>query len=30
MVDGKLFRQAASKNDTIAFVTVSGVIPIRE
>jgi hypothetical protein len=29
-VDGKLYRQAASKNDTNTFVTVSGVIPIRE
>jgi hypothetical protein len=30
MVDGKLYKQAASKNDTIMYVTVSGVIPIRE
>jgi hypothetical protein len=30
MVDGKVYKQAASKNDTISFITVSGVIPIRE
>lgn len=30
MVDGKVYKQAASANDTISFVTVSGVIPIRE
>jgi len=30
MVDGKIYKQAASKNDTISFITVSGVIPIRE
>ncbi len=30
MVDQKLFRQASSKNDTISFVTLSGVVPIRE
>lgn len=30
LVDGKLFRQSASKHDTISFVTVSGVLPIRE
>ncbi len=29
-VDGKMFRQAASKNDTVSFITVSGVLPIRE
>jgi hypothetical protein len=30
MVDGKIYKQAATRNDTISFVTVSGVIPIRE
>lgn len=30
MVDGKVYKQASSVNDTISFVTVSGVIPIRE
>lgn len=27
LVDGKVFRQGASKNDTITYVTVSGTIP---
>jgi hypothetical protein len=30
LVDGKVYKQAASKNDTVSFITVSGVIPIRE
>lgn len=30
LIDGKLYRQSASKNDTISFVTVSGVVPIME
>ena len=30
LVDGKIYKQAASKNDTVSFITVSGVIPIRE
>jgi len=30
MINGKLYRQSASKNDTISFVTASGVIPIME
>jgi enterochelin esterase-like enzyme len=30
LVDGKLYRQSSSRNDTVSFVTVSGVIPIRE
>ena len=30
LINGKLYRQAATKNDTVSFVTVSGVIPIME
>ena len=30
LVDGKLYRQSSSKNDTIMYITVSGVLPIRE
>jgi hypothetical protein len=30
MIDGKIYKQAASKNDTISFITVSGVVPIEE
>lgn len=30
MIDGKVYKQASSKNDTTSFITVSGVIPIRE
>ena len=30
LVDGKVYKQAISKNDTSLFVTVSGVIPYRE
>jgi hypothetical protein len=29
-VDGKVYKQASSRNDTVSFITVSGVIPIRE
>lgn len=29
-VDGKIYKQAASKFDTVNFVTVSGTIPIKE
>jgi hypothetical protein len=29
-IDGKVYKQAASKKDTVSFITVSGVIPIRE
>lgn len=30
LIDGKIYKQSASRNDTVSFVTVSGVIPIRE
>jgi hypothetical protein len=30
LVDGKIYKQAATSNDTLSFVTVSGVIPIHE
>lgn len=30
LIDGKLYRQSSSKNDTLSFVTVSGVIPFME
>jgi hypothetical protein len=29
-VDGKIYKQAASRNDTTSFITVSGTIPIKE
>ncbi|MFO7615442.1 MAG: hypothetical protein R6W71_12470 [Bacteroidales bacterium] len=29
-IDGKVYKQAVSKQDTISFITVSGVVPIRE
>ncbi len=29
-IDGKIYKQGSSRNDTASFVTVSGVIPIRE
>lgn len=29
-IDGKVYKQAVTKQDTISFVTVSGVVPIRE
>ncbi len=30
LIDGKIYKQSATRNDTISFVTVSGVIPVRE
>jgi hypothetical protein len=29
-IDGKIYKQGSSRNDTASFVTISGVIPIRE
>jgi hypothetical protein len=29
-IDGKVYKQAASKNDTVSFITVSGIIPYSE
>lgn len=29
-IDGKVYKQAVSKQDTISFITISGVVPIRE
>jgi len=29
-IDGKVYKQAVSKQDTISFITVSGVVPIRD
>lgn len=30
MIDGKVYKQASSKNDTVSFITVSGVVPFSE
>jgi hypothetical protein len=30
LIDGEIYKQSATRNDTISFVTVSGVIPVRE
>jgi len=30
LIDGKVYKQAISKNDTNLFITVSGVVPIEE
>ena len=29
-IDGKVYKQAVSKQDTISFITVSGIVPLRE